>query len=44
MKIRKKVKNKCYAEMKYITHNKQGHRLRTIYYYIKWRYWEWRIK
>ena len=40
MRKRKKIEKSLYAERKYITHNKENHKIRTIYYYLKWRFWE----
>lgn len=40
LKRRKKIEKCFYAERKYLTYNKNKKRIRTIYYYLKWRFWE----
>ena len=43
MKRRKKIERKLYAERRYITYKKNKRYIRSMYNWLKMKYYEWRI-
>ena len=43
-KRRTLIEKSFYAERKYLTYKKTWHKLRKLYYFLKWKFYEVRIK
>ena len=45
IEMSRKIIEKCYyAERRYLTYKKKRHFIKTLYYYLKWKYYEVKLK